>query len=221
MNTPSGESTQRTLRICGLDEAGRGPFAGPLVAAAVIFPPGFTFNEAFPSLKLRDSKTLSAHQRENLIAYIYEYAERVATEIIPVEDINTLGLGWANRAAFERLIMAVDADRYIVDGNLKLQNLGRRRAKVRSVVRADQTEQAVSAASVIAKVTRDRLMDELHAEFPMYGWDHNRGYGTAEHIAALRQHGPCIHHRRQFVTTALGRFAAHLPGFDEEDADGR
>lgn len=215
------DSPHLPMCICGLDEAGRGPFAGPLVAAAVIFPPGFTFNDVFPALKLRDFKTLSAHQRGNLIAYIYEYAEHVAAEIIPVEDINMLGLGWANRTVFERLIMAVEADRYIVDGNLKLQNLGRRRAKVRCVVRADQTEQAVSAASVVAKVVRDRLMDALHAEFPVYGWDHNKGYGTPEHIAALREHGPCIHHRRQFVSTALGKFNAHLPGFDEEDTDGR
>ena len=160
------DSPHLPMCICGLDEAGRGPFAGPLVAAAVIFPPGFTFNDVFPALKLRDSKTLSAHQRGNLIAYIYEYAEHVAAEIIPVEDINTLGLGWANRTVFERLIMAVEADRYIVDGNLKLQNLGRRRAKVRCVVRADQTEQAVSAASVVAKVVRDRLMDDLARRIP-------------------------------------------------------
>ena len=221
MGTTRTEMPHLSLRTCGLDEAGRGPFAGPLVAAAVVFPPGFRFSDVFPALKLRDSKTLSALQRENLIAYIYEYAERVAIESIPVEDINSLGLGWANRTVFERLIMAVDADRYIVDGNLKLQNLGRRRTRVRSVVRADQTEQAVSAASIVAKVTRDRLMDGLHAEFPVYGWDHNRGYGTPAHIAALREFGPCIHHRRKFVSTALGKFAAQLPGFDEEDTDGR
>lgn len=200
-------------QLCGLDEAGRGPLAGPLVAAAVIFPPDFVFHDTFPRLKFGDSKKLSARQREAVINFIYEFALEVRVEIVSVEDINHQGIGWANRAVFERLIIAIEADSYIVDGNLKLTNLGRKARRVQSVVRADESEQAVSAASIIAKITRDRLMHDLHDQFPVYGWDRNMGYGTAQHLNALRMHGPTIHHRHQFITTALSKTSPKLPGF--------
>jgi ribonuclease HII len=200
------------IRLCGMDEAGRGPLAGPLVAAAVAFPPGFVFEETFPDLKFGDSKKLSARQREAAAEMIREVAEALTVETISVEDINARGIGWANRTVFERLIMRVEADRYIVDGNLKLANLGRRARRVRCVIRADQTEQAVAAASIIAKVTRDRIMRDLHLDFPAYGWEHNMGYCTRAHIEALQIHGPCVYHRRQFVTSALAKFGPMLPG---------
>ena len=202
-------------RRCGLDEVGRGPLAGPLVAAVVIFPADFVFADVFPKVKFGDSKKMSAHQREAVVSLIHEFALEVKVETISVDEINNQGIGWANRTIFERLILAVDADQYIVDGNLKLANLGRRARKVRSVVRADQTEQAVSAASIIAKVTRDHLMAELHDDFPVYGWNHNAGYCTREHLNAVRTYGSTIHHRRQFVTTALSRSNPMLPGFTE------
>lgn len=200
--------------LCGLDEVGRGPLAGPLVAALVAFPAGFNFAALFPKSELRDSKRLSAEQREGMIREIYEFALVVETEIITVEDINARNIGWANRAAFERLIMRVDAAQYIVDGNLKLQNLGGRAARVKAVKFADATIEAVAAASIVAKVTRDRLMRQLHDEFPMYGWDRNAGYGTKAHLKALQAYGVTIHHRRQFVATALARFEPRLPGFE-------
>ncbi len=130
-----------------------------------------------------------------------------------------MGIGWANRVAFERLILRMDADSYIVDGNLKLQDMGRKARHVRSQVRADETEQAVMAASIVAKVNRDQIMRDLHGEYSVYGWDHNKGYGTHEHIAAIRQHGTCVHHRHQFVTTALSHtLTAPLPGiFDDAE----
>lgn len=202
------------MLLCGMDEAGRGPFAGPLVAAAVIFPPTFVFAEAFPKLPLRDSKKLSMRQREVLIEKIISAALTWKVEKITVAEINELGLGWANRAVFERLIGALEADLYIVDGNLKLADVGEKRPKVRCVVRADETDQTVSAASVIAKVTRDRIMHELHREYPQYGWIHNHGYGTPDHIAALRRYGATPHHRVQFVTTALSK---PLPGMETID----
>jgi ribonuclease HII len=199
-------------RLCGMDEAGRGPLAGPLVAAAVVFPSGFVFDESFPDLKFGDSKKLSAQQREAAAEVIREVAEVLTIETISVEEINERGIGWANRTAFERLIMRVEADRYIVDGNLKLTNLGRRARRVRCVIRADETEQAVSAASIIAKVTRDRIMRDLHLDFPAYGWEHNMGYCTRAHVKALQAYGPTIYHRHQFVTSALAKLGPMLPG---------
>lgn len=207
-----------TEQLCGLDEAGRGPLAGPLVAAAVIFPPDFVFAEVFPALKFGDSKQLSAHQREAALSHIHEFALAIEVQIVSVDDINEQGIGWANRAAFERLIVALDADRYVVDGNLKLANLGKKARRVESMVRADQSIQSVSAASIVAKVTRDRIMRELHTDFPVYGWDHNAGYCTREHLAAVRTHGSTLHHRRQFVTTALSKSVPHLPGISEEES---
>jgi ribonuclease HII len=208
----SFSSSQEPSLICGMDEAGRGPLAGPLVGAAVVFPDGFNFAETV-AIPFRDSKKLSAHQREKLINYINEFAEVVRVEVITVAEINENGIGWANRHLFERLIMDIDADRYIVDGNLKLDNLGRKAKLAHSVVRADETWQAVSAASIIAKVRRDEIMHQLHAAHPVYGWDHNAGYGTPAHIAALAEYGACEHHRIKFVTTALANYTAKtLPG---------
>ncbi len=198
--------------LCGLDEVGRGPLAGPLVAAAVVFPPGFDFAETFPDLKFGDSKMLSARQREAAADVIRDIAQTLTIETVSVDEINARGIGWANRTVFERLIMRIDADRYIVDGNLKLANLGRRARHVHSVIRADETEQAVAAASIIAKVTRDRIMRDLHLDFPAYGWDHNMGYCTRAHVEALQTYGACIYHRRQFVTSALSKFGPLLPG---------
>lgn len=200
-------------RICGLDEAGRGALAGPLVAAAVIFPPEFRFAERFPKLRFGDSKALTLHQREAAVTYIYEWALEVQVEQIDVADINTNGIGWANRHVFEMLILKIEADRYVVDGNLKLDRLGHKARRTQSMVRADQTVQAVAAASIVAKVRRDRLMAELHEQHPAFGWDHNRGYGTPSHIAALKAHGLTPQHRRQFVATALTR-PEKLPGFE-------
>lgn len=204
--------------LAGLDEAGRGPLAGPLVAALVAFPPGFNFSAYFAKSKIRDSKKLSQHQRDHLMNYIMEVALVVDTEIVSVQEIDDNNIGWANRRAFERLIMRVNALEYIVDGNLKLQNLGKRQRHVRCVVRADESIEAVAAASIVAKVTRDRIMHELHAEYPHYGWDHNNGYGTRMHVLALRDFGPTPHHRRQFAITALARLEPHLPGFDTSPA---
>jgi ribonuclease HII len=201
-----------------LDEAGRGPLAGPLVAAAVIFPPEFVFVQTFPTLKFGDSKKLSSRQREAAYEAIQEHAIVLKIETVPVEDINKTGIGWANRTAFERLIMEIEADEYIVDGSLKLSNLGKRARRVKCIVDADNTEQAVIAASIVAKVKRDRMMRDIHMDFPMYGWNNNMGYGTSAHITALREHGPCYHHRRRFVATALAKRGPKLPGLDAKSS---
>jgi len=173
--------------ICGLDESGRGPLAGPIVASAVILPR--------PITGLNDSKKLKPHQREYLFEKIYQ-SGTVAVETISVELINTHGIGWANKELFLRLMKELVADKHIVDGNLKITGAD-------SVVRADEKIPEVMAASIIAKVTRDRLMETLDKQFPAYYWRTNKGYGTKQHILSLHQHGISLHHRRAFVDTAL------------------
>jgi ribonuclease HII len=199
--------------LCGLDEAGRGPLAGPIVAAAVVFPTGFDFGARFPGVAFGDSKKLTPRQRETAYDLVMTHAVVCEVETIDVHDINTNDIGWANRAIFERLIARVTAERYIVDGNLKLVVPLEKRAAVHSMVRADQTEPAVSAASIIAKVTRDRQMCALHAECPEYGWNHNMGYCTAAHVTALRKYGQSAYHRTKFVETVF--LHQSLPLFPE------
>ena len=200
-------------QLCGLDEAGRGPLAGPLVAAAVILPEDFDFIARFPKIRFGDSKQLSLRQREAASELIRQYAVTAEVEVIPVEAINEYGIGWANKAIFERLISLVDADHYIVDGNLKLNLPTGKQPFVRSMIRADETVQAVSAASIIAKVYRDHIMQKLHVIYPDYHWNTNAGYYSRDHIAALRTYGLTPHHRDQFVATALSK-PPKLPGFD-------
>lgn len=173
--------------ICGLDECGRGPLAGPMVAAAVIL------HKSVSGLK--DSKKLKNAQRQKIYEKIIKSAS-FSVEMISVRTINIRGIGWANKEVFNRLIRNLQADKYIVDGNLQI-------AKAESMIRADDKIPEVMAASIIAKVTRDNLMRELHKDHPHYGWDSNVGYGTKQHIQALHQHGPCKHHRKLFVRTAL------------------
>jgi len=188
--------------ICGIDEAGRGPLAGPIVAAAVVIPEGFP-------LVARDSKKVTERQRElwaedfkaqaaaNGIAY--------AIEEISVGEINIYGIGWANREVFRRLVLRLEADEYIVDGNHKLVELGDKQNRTQSVIRADESIAVVAAASILAKTHRDKIMRELHHQFPQYHWDKNKGYGTAQHISAIKTFGGTPYHRGKFVGTVTTR----------------
>jgi ribonuclease HII len=189
--------------LCGLDEAGRGPLAGPIVAAAVVFPPDFDFAVHFGQMRFGDSKKLSRPQREKAYEVIVAQALIWQFEQIDPVEIDARDIGWANRTVFERLIARIAVDRYIVDGNLKLSVAPHQRGAVQCLVKADASQPAVSAASIIAKVTRDRVMDRLHAEYPDYGWDRNAGYCTAAHMAAIRANGTTPHHRHKFVESAL------------------
>jgi ribonuclease HII len=201
------------VRRCGLDEVGRGALAGPLVAAAVILPEDIQERLGTLARFLRDSKTVPAARRVEVAAALRQHALALEVVELPVEAINARGIGWANRQAFFRLISAIAADEYVVDGRVRPPAPPERVAAVRCLVKADTLVPAVSAASLIAKVHRDTLMSHLHQTYPAFAWDTNAGYGTPAHLAALRAHGPSPHHRAQFVATALsgGQRAKRAP----------
>lgn len=178
-------------RVAGVDEAGRGPLAGPVCAAAVILPP--SFSNPF----LNDSKKLSQNRRTAL------YQELTADPAIiwavglveapQIDQINIL------RATHRAMGLALDSlslrpDIALIDG-LPVKGLS---LPHEALVKGDGLSLSIAAASVIAKVTRDRIMSTLHEEFPQYGFIRNQGYGTREHLESLRKHGPCRHHRRSF-----------------------
>jgi len=183
----------RAFRLCGLDEVGRGAYAGPLVAAAVLLPPRFRHP------LLRDSKLLTAKQRETVGPIIKRKAVAWAIAEVSVAEINARGLGWANVEVFRRLVELVDADGYCCDGRLRIPA----QRPVHSLVAGDRLVPAVSAASIIAKVHRDALMRAMHEDAPFYNWASNKGYGAAEHRAAIREHGPHREHRRVFLASLL------------------
>ena len=180
-------------RVAGIDEAGRGPWAGPVVAAALVFEAG----GPPPALRamITDSKLLSAEQRATLQPAILAVAD-AAVGIACVAEIDSMNILQATLLAMRRAVARlVDApDLALVDGN----RAPRLPCPVRTVVGGDRKSLSIAAASIVAKVTRDRLMARLAADYPGYGWERNAGYGTAEHQAALARLGPCAHHRRSF-----------------------
>ncbi|MCR1765667.1 ribonuclease HII [Burkholderia glumae] len=177
--------------VCGVDEAGRGPLAGPVVAAAVILDP------ARPIVGLDDSKALSAKKRERLYAEIVERAQAYCVASASVEEIDTLNILHATMLAMKRAVegLAVLPTLAQIDGN-RCPTLA---IRSEAIIGGDALVPSISAASILAKVTRDRLLVDLHASFPLYGFDVHSGYGTPKHLAALREHGPCEHHRRSFA----------------------
>jgi ribonuclease HII len=177
--------------ICGVDEAGRGPLAGPVFAAAVVLDP------AQPIEGLADSKKLSAKKRERLALEIRVKALAWAIGVSSVEEIDRINILQATLTAMSRAVSALSMwpHEVLVDGNCcPVLDL-----PVRAIVRGDATVAEISAASILAKTSRDAEMLRLHAIFPQYGFDRHFGYGTAFHLAALRQHGPSPFHRRSFA----------------------
>jgi ribonuclease HII len=188
------------VRVAGVDEAGRGPLAGPLTVAAVVFDPGK------PRINgLDDSKALSAERREFLYARIVERALAWHVVRVEVEEIDRINIYQATMAGMRRAVEAVAhvADLARIDGNRVPKGLP---CQGEALIGGDARDRRIMAASILAKVTRDRLMHELHARHPEYGFDQHKGYGTPAHLNALRRHGPCPHHRRSFapVRAALG-----------------
>lgn len=191
---------KRFMRLCaGVDEAGRGPLAGPVVVAAVILDP------AHPVEGLADSKRLSARQRAGLARGIRERALGWALEVIEVAVIDEINILQATLLGMQRAVSALTPQprMALIDGN-RAPELS---CECRAVVRGDQCEPAISAASILAKVHRDEIMCRLHQRFPIYGFDRHKGYPTPRHLEMLRAHGPCRHHRRSFapVRSALTR----------------
>jgi ribonuclease HII len=177
--------------VAGVDEAGRGPLAGPVVAAAVIL------DELQPILGLNDSKQLGARTRERLFDEIRAKALCCSIAQASAEEIDQLNILQATLLAMRRAVegLRLKPAKVLVDGN-RLPVL---KIPAEAVVRGDATVQAISAASILAKVQRDRLCLALHAQHPQYGFDAHKGYPTPQHLAALRAHGACEHHRRSFA----------------------
>ncbi len=183
------------LRIAGVDEAGRGPLAGPVAAAAVILPRGFSC----PGLD--DSKKISATKRETLYQLLTgnrEVCWAVATATC--EEIDRINILRATHLAMRRAaeMLTPPPDHCLIDG-LPVRDFP---FPHDAIVKGDSLSLSIAAASIIAKVTRDRLMREIDREFPQYGFAKHQGYGTKAHLAALRNHGPCRHHRRSFQPVA-------------------
>jgi ribonuclease HII len=175
----------------GVDEAGRGPLAGPVVAAAVIL------DDRARIRGLNDSKRLSAPIRERLFDEIHAKALCFCIAQASVEEIDALNILQATLLAMRRAVegLRLRPNKVLVDGN----QLPRLRIAAEAIVGGDAKVKSISAASILAKVHRDRLCLELHAQHPQYGFDSHKGYATPEHLAALRDHGVCPHHRRSFA----------------------
>ena len=181
------------LAVAGVDEVGRGPLAGPVVCAAVILPLG----EEKRIAGINDSKKLSAKKREELAALIRERARAYAIEELSNEVIDEINILQATRLGMKRAVekLSPPADMVLTDGNMTLDIA----LPQRSVVKGDALVYSIGAASILAKVYRDALMSDYAAQYPGYAFERNAGYGTAQHIRAIREVGICPIHRRTFV----------------------
>jgi ribonuclease HII len=193
--------------ICGVDEAGRGPLAGPVYAAAVILG-----ERGRAIVGIDDSKKLSEAKRDKLAIEIKLHALAWAIVAVDVETIDRINILQATMLAMHRAVSQLDASaiaslaNIVVDGTHIPRDLKQwcieRNVAVQALPKADATVIEVGAASILAKTERDAHMLELHRQFPHYGFAAHKGYGTATHMAAINDHGPCIHHRRSFAPIA-------------------
>lgn len=197
-SSPRGgeEANASSYFIAGVDEAGRGPLAGPLAVAAVILDP------CRPIVGLDDSKKLSAAKREALYSQIIECALTYCVVLIEPDEIDRLNIFQATMTGMSRAVagLALAAHQALIDGNKLPKDLP---CPGRAIVGGDALEPAISAASILAKVSRDRLMVALDAVHPGYGFAIHKGYPTRAHFIALQQLGPCLQHRRSFAPVRL------------------
>ena len=187
----SAQVANHAHRVAGVDEAGRGPLAGPVVAAAVIL------KDAGVAARVRDSKKISARKRETLFEEITQEAEAIGIGIVDAPDIDRMNILQATMLAMKMAIekLGVKPTQVLVDGNRRPDC----KFPTEAIIGGDSKIAEISAASIIAKVTRDRIMVELHREFPQYGFDVHKGYPTKHHREALVTHGPTRVHRRSFA----------------------
>lgn len=176
--------------VAGVDEAGRGPLAGPVVSAVVILP-----EETDVLVGLDDSKAITKARREELAAKIRDIAIGYVVHIQSAERIDTLNIYAATKESMEIAVESLSTKPDFVIADAMSLNISH---PTSSVVKADAQSLAVAAASILAKTTRDELMAEIHEAYPVYQFEKNAGYGTAEHLEALRSYGPCVHHRKSF-----------------------
>src|SRR6201995_5834072 len=191
MENPLRSHYQKELKEAGCDEAGRGCYAGPVFAAAVILPPGF-----FHPL-LNDSKQVAEPHRNELRVYIQANALAWAVARVDHDEIDRINI---LKASIKAMHLALDQLKLrprllLIDGNRFVRY---RRTPHRCVVKGDSIFASIAAASILAKTRRDEYMRSLHAEFPHYGWENNKGYGTKEHRDAIERHGLCKYHRKSF-----------------------
>jgi ribonuclease HII len=189
---PSGTNTSAASLIAGVDEAGRGPLAGPVVVAAVILDPQRAIDG------LNDSKKLSEARRESLYPLIVERALAHCVVVVDAEEIDRLNIFQATMAGMSRAVkgLSLTATEAWIDGNRLPKDLP---CPGRAIVGGDALEPAISAASILAKVSRDRLMVAMETQHPGYGFATHKGYPTPAHLAALERLGPCQQHRRSFA----------------------
>ena len=185
------------LRVCGVDEAGRGPLAGPVCAAAVILDPDS------PIEGLDDSKKLSPKKRDLLFDEILRKALAYSVAFADVEEIEEHNILEATFIAMNRAISELDpaADFAVIDGNRIPRGIA---LPALAVVKGDSKSASVAAASILAKVTRDRLMEEMDKKYPVYGFSKHKGYGTKEHTELIKKYGPCKIHRKSFLKNICG-----------------
>ena len=189
-------------RIAGVDEVGRGPLAGPVVAAAVILP----FRSRL--VGVNDSKQLSERERERFYVAIREQAVGMGIGWAEVAEIDQLNILEATRLAMRRALNQVlPSPDYVLIDAVSLPGV---RIPVRPIIKGDSLSISIAAASIVAKVTRDRLMAQYHDTFPEYGFLSHKGYGTAEHLERLAYHGPCSIHRRSFAPVKMAMEARKM-----------
>jgi ribonuclease HII len=182
--------------IAGVDEAGRGACAGPLVIAAVVLSDPFA-----PELEsVRDSKEISENRRDEVFELIQSIAASISVVIVPAEEVDARGVHAANLDGMRRAVNGLDiTPAYVLTDGYAIEGLGFPNL---AVWKGDQVVVSISAASVVAKVTRDRIMRQMDTQFPLYGFAGHKGYITAAHTQALNEHGPCAQHRQSFSNVA-------------------
>ena len=193
--------------IAGVDEVGRGCFAGPVVAGCVVFS-----HKPYKlgNIRVDDSKKLSLKQRREASFWIKENALVWGIGEASVSLINRIGMGKATKVAFRRAIKAVNKklDFLLIDAFYIPYVRGLKRKNQKAIVDGDEKSLTIAAASIIAKIYRDSLMKKLSSKHPKYGWERNKGYGTKEHLGALRKYGLTRHHRKQFVATYFKKISS-------------